>query len=208
MKTSLGIWALGADGDPVRARRLPAGARPESTGEKVQRAVDGLERAGRRLRVPLSAASSARTTSTRCAPRSTATASTASPPACTSTRASARAGSPRSTPGSARRRAEITRAAADFAGELGAHFIIWPGIEGYNYPFQAPYPRAGAADRGHRRGRRDLRGAGRQALPRAQELRARDEDPHGQHRDGAAHHPQAARPRGSTTSRSTWTGST
>ena len=22
---------------------------------------------------------------------------------------------------------------------LGAHFIIWPGIEGYNYPFQTPY---------------------------------------------------------------------
>jgi xylose isomerase len=32
-----------------------------------------------------------------------------------------------------------TEAAIDFAGELGAHFIIWPGIEGYNYPFQAPY---------------------------------------------------------------------
>ena len=32
-----------------------------------------------------------------------------------------------------------TLAAIDFAGELGAHFIIWPGIEGYNYPFQAPY---------------------------------------------------------------------
>jgi xylose isomerase len=29
--------------------------------------------------------------------------------------------------------------AVDFAGELGAHFIIWPGIEGYNYPFQTPY---------------------------------------------------------------------
>ena len=59
--------------------------------------------------------------------------------ACTSTRASARAGSPRSTPACARRRGEITRAAANFAGELGAHFIVWPGIEGYNYPFQAPY---------------------------------------------------------------------
>ncbi len=32
-----------------------------------------------------------------------------------------------------------TLAAADFSGELGAHFIIWPGIEGYNYPFQTPY---------------------------------------------------------------------
>jgi len=32
-----------------------------------------------------------------------------------------------------------TLAAIDFAGELGSHFIIWPGIEGYNYPFQSPY---------------------------------------------------------------------
>jgi xylose isomerase len=39
-------------------------------------------------------------------------------------------------------RAEAVRrtvAAADFAGRHGAHFIIWPGIEGYNYPFQTPY---------------------------------------------------------------------
>jgi xylose isomerase len=32
-----------------------------------------------------------------------------------------------------------TLEAVDFAGELGAHFIIWPGVEGYNYPFQTPY---------------------------------------------------------------------
>ena len=32
-----------------------------------------------------------------------------------------------------------TLEAIDFAGGLGAHFIIWPGIEGYNYPFQTPY---------------------------------------------------------------------
>src|SRR5262249_38209567 len=38
--------------------------------------------------------------------------------------------------GEARKR---TVAAADFAGRIGAHFIIWPGIEGYNYPFQTPY---------------------------------------------------------------------
>jgi xylose isomerase len=39
-------------------------------------------------------------------------------------------------------RAEAARlavAGADFAGSLGAHFIVWPGIEGYNYPFQTPY---------------------------------------------------------------------
>jgi xylose isomerase len=35
-----------------------------------------------------------------------------------------------------------TLAAVDFAGELGAPFIIWPGIEGYNYPFQSPYGRS------------------------------------------------------------------
>ena len=29
--------------------------------------------------------------------------------------------------------------AADMAGQLGVHLIIWPGIEGYNYPFQTPY---------------------------------------------------------------------
>jgi xylose isomerase len=32
-----------------------------------------------------------------------------------------------------------TLAGVDFAGGLGAHFILWPGIEGYNYPFQSPY---------------------------------------------------------------------
>jgi xylose isomerase len=29
--------------------------------------------------------------------------------------------------------------AADLAGETGAQMIIWPGGEGYNYPFQVPY---------------------------------------------------------------------
>ena len=38
--------------------------------------------------------------------------------------------------GQARR---IIREAAEFAGSLGAHLIIWPGGEGYNYPFQTPY---------------------------------------------------------------------
>jgi xylose isomerase len=33
----------------------------------------------------------------------------------------------------------LTREAASFAGEIGSHFIVWPGIEGYNYPFQTPY---------------------------------------------------------------------
>jgi xylose isomerase len=42
-------------------------------------------------------------------------------------------------------RAEANRrtlAGVDFAGGLGAHFIIWPGIEGYNYPFQTDYAKS------------------------------------------------------------------
>jgi xylose isomerase len=33
----------------------------------------------------------------------------------------------------------LTFAAIDLAAEVGANMIIWPGIEGYNYPFQTPY---------------------------------------------------------------------
>jgi xylose isomerase len=33
----------------------------------------------------------------------------------------------------------LTSEAIDLAAEVGAHMIIWPGIEGYNYPFQTPY---------------------------------------------------------------------
>src|ERR1700704_5348236 len=33
----------------------------------------------------------------------------------------------------------LTLEAIDLAAELGAHMIIWPGIEGYNYPFQTLY---------------------------------------------------------------------
>jgi xylose isomerase len=39
-------------------------------------------------------------------------------------------------------RAEALRiavAGADLAGQLGVPMIVWPGIEGYNYPFQTPY---------------------------------------------------------------------
>jgi xylose isomerase len=33
----------------------------------------------------------------------------------------------------------LTFEAIDLAAETGAHMIIWPGIEGYNYPFQTAY---------------------------------------------------------------------
>jgi xylose isomerase len=39
-------------------------------------------------------------------------------------------------------RAEAVRiavAGADLSGQLGVPMIVWPGIEGYNYPFQTPY---------------------------------------------------------------------
>jgi len=38
----------------------------------------------------------------------------------------------------------LTGEAIDLAGEVGAQMIVWPGIEGYNYPFQTPYADAWA----------------------------------------------------------------
>jgi len=34
--------------------------------------------------------------------------------------------------------------AASFAGQIGSQMILWPGVEGYNYPFQTPYREAWA----------------------------------------------------------------
>jgi len=34
---------------------------------------------------------------------------------------------------------KITLDAVELAAEIGAELIMWPGIEGYNYPFQTPY---------------------------------------------------------------------
>jgi xylose isomerase len=33
----------------------------------------------------------------------------------------------------------LTREAVDLAAECDAQMIVWPGVEGYNYPFQTPY---------------------------------------------------------------------
>jgi xylose isomerase len=38
----------------------------------------------------------------------------------------------------------LTQEAIDLAADVGAQLIIWPGIEGYNYPFQTPYPESWA----------------------------------------------------------------
>jgi xylose isomerase len=49
-----------------------------------------------------------------------------------------------SSPDDAIRRDAVDEAlrTADFAASVGAQMILWPGIEGYNYPFQTPYREA------------------------------------------------------------------
>jgi xylose isomerase len=138
LKTSLGIWALG----PMITRFVPGGYKPEfageSTEERVRRAVGGLgdlidgyefhypqelnEDNLDRVRDALEGHDVyCMATGLHLDPRF-GKGGLASPDEATRVEALRR-----------------TEAAIDFAGELGAHFIIWPGIEGYNYPFQAPY---------------------------------------------------------------------
>ena len=38
----------------------------------------------------------------------------------------------------------LTKEAIELAAEIDAQMIIWPGIEGYNYPFQTPYAQSWA----------------------------------------------------------------
>jgi xylose isomerase len=138
MKTSLGIWALGS----MITRFVPGGYKPEfgaeTTAERVGRAVGGLGDLidGYEFHYPqelnednLDEVRSAlaghdiycMATGLHLDPRF------------------GRGGLV--SPGKETREEAVRRtlAAIDFAGELGSHFIIWPGIEGYNYPFQAPY---------------------------------------------------------------------
>ena len=194
MKTSLGIWALGS----MVTRFVPGGYQPqwagETTAERVRRAVDGLGDLidGYEFHYPqeLNAENLDEVrealgghdiyciaTGLHLDPRFGKGGLVSPDPA---TRAEA---------------VKRTLDAIDFSGELGAHFIIWPGIEGYNYPFQTPYAERwawlvdGIGQAAQRCTRpRDL------ALPRAQELRAGDEDPDAQHRDDAARDPHAPRP--------------
>ena len=138
MKTSLGIWAFG----PMATRFVPGGYQPEhadeSTVDRVRRAVDGLgdliddyefhypqELSEENLDDVREALGDhgiyCIATGLHLDPLFGRGGLTSPDP---------------ETREEARRR---TRTAADFAGSLGAHFIIWPGIEGYNYPFQTPY---------------------------------------------------------------------
>jgi xylose isomerase len=138
MKTSLGIWAFGA----MATRFNPGGYKPElagsSTADRVRTAVEGLgdliddyefhypQELSRdnldEVREALDAHGIyAVATGTHLNPRF------------------GKGGV--SSPDDDVRGAALAEAldAARFAGELGSQMILWPGVEGYNYPFQTPY---------------------------------------------------------------------
>ena len=84
--------------------------------------------------------------------------------------------------------------AADFAGGSARTSSSGPGSRATTTRSRRPTrTRWALAHRRHRRRPPSAARARRQALPRAQELRAGDEDPHAQHRDDAARDPQAPR---------------
>jgi xylose isomerase len=138
LKTSLGIWALG----PMITRFVPVGYQPqwttESTVDKVKRAVAGL---GDLIddyefhypqEINEDNADAIKTALGGHGIYCVATGLHLDP--------MFGKGGLVSPDESVRREAvRRTLAAADMAGRLGANFIIWPGIEGYNYPFQTPY---------------------------------------------------------------------
>ncbi len=138
MKTSLGIWAFG----PMVTRFVPGGYQPEhaeeATGQRVRRAVEGLGDLidDYEFHYPQEL-SPANLDDVRAALDGHGIYCIASglhlDPRFGKGGLSALDDDVR---GEALR---LTLAAADFAGELGANFIVWPGIEGYNYPFQTPY---------------------------------------------------------------------
>jgi xylose isomerase len=138
MKTSLGIWALG----PMVTRFVPGGYKPEKVGEttasRVRQAVEGLGDLidGYEFHYPQEL-SEENLDEVRDALDGHDIYCLAS-----GMHLDPRFGRGGLVSPDEATRAEALRqtlAAIDFAGELGAHFIIWPGIEGYNYPFQTPY---------------------------------------------------------------------
>jgi xylose isomerase len=138
MKTSLGIWAFGG----MATRFNPGGYKPElataSTVEKVRTAVEGLGDLidDYEFHYPQEL-SPANLDEVRDALDGHGIYCLAG-----GTHLEARFGKGGLSSPDDAIRAEALRLgfeAADFAGELGAQLIIWPGIEGYNYPFQTPY---------------------------------------------------------------------
>jgi xylose isomerase len=143
MKTSLGIWAMG----PMVTRFNPAGYKPEladrSTAEHVRTAVAGLEGLidDYEFHYPQEL-SDENLDEVREALGGHGIHAIASGMHLDNRFARGGLSSP-----DAGTRAEAVRqtvACAEFAGRLGARMIVWPGIEGYNYPFQTPYREAWA----------------------------------------------------------------
>jgi xylose isomerase len=141
MKTSLGIWALG----PMITRFVPGGYQPEhgheSTAEKVARAVTGLGDLmdGYEFHYP-NELSEENVEEVRAALDGhdvycIATGLHLDP-------RFGKGGFSSPDPGIRREALDITLRAADFAASVGANLVCWPGIEGYNYPFQTPYASA------------------------------------------------------------------
>jgi len=138
MKTSLGIWAFGT----MATRFVPGGYQPqwagESTVDRVKRAVDGLGGLidGYEFHYPQELSEENLDEVQEVLGEHDIYC------IATGLHLDSRFGRGGLTSPDEETRAEARRrtvAAADFAGSLGAHFIIWPGIEGYNYPFQTPY---------------------------------------------------------------------
>jgi xylose isomerase len=143
LKMSLGIWAFG----PMVTRFVPGGYQPEhageSTAERVRRAVGGLEGLvdDYEFHYPQEL-SEQNLEDVRAALAGHGIYAIA-----TGTHLNPRYGKGAlSSPDDAVRDEALAEAtaAARFAGELGAQLILWPGIEGYNYPFQTPYREAWA----------------------------------------------------------------
>ena len=143
MKTSLGIWALG----PMVTRFVPGGYQPEhageSTADKVARAVAGLGELmdDYEFHYPQEL-SEDNLDEVRGALAGHGIYAIA-----TGTHLNPLFGKGGlSSPDDAVRAAALEEAlkAADFSASVGAHMILWPGVEGYNYPFQTPYADAWA----------------------------------------------------------------
>ena len=143
MRTSLGIWALG----PMVTRFVPSGYQPEHsyeqepTAAKVARAVAGLGDLmdGYEFHYPQEL-SEDNLGDVRAALDGHFI-------ACIATGLHldpqfGKGGMSSPDPGVRRAAIEISLRAADFAESVGAALICWPGIEGYNYPFQTEYGRA------------------------------------------------------------------
>jgi xylose isomerase len=138
VKTSLGIWALG----PMVTRFVPGGYQPEHAGEstakKVARAIGGLEGLidDYEFHYPQELSEDnlddVRGALGEHGIYAIATGTHLNP-------LFGRGGL--SSPDDSIRQQALEEAlhAADFAASIGAQMILWPGIEGYNYPFQTPY---------------------------------------------------------------------